>query len=247
MRLIESVNGKALFDMPRLKSLTAHPPGGFCYIEAAAGMKKPFTGSFSSVVNQVSALRRANKYLAEKHGWALDKAGIEYDVEQQNVARCIAHGWTEFLQSEAVATPPVQGDLKKNPFGNAVGGLKRVAAGVGVLLDWLGSGGKPVDQAVAEHRANVCVSCPKNDGGPWTSYFTGKVADKIKTQLQMKHDLALRTTQDEKLTVCSACDCPLQLKVHTPLVHILAHTTDEVKKRLHPNCWITAEAAQLKP
>ena len=228
--------------MARLKSLTAHPPHGFQFIEPAAGMKKPFTGSFSSVVDQVRSLRRANKYLAEKHGWALDKAGIEYDVEQQNVARCIAHGWTDFLQQEFVATPPTyQGDLKKNLFGNAVGGVKRVAAGIGVLLDWLGSGGKPVDQALAEHRANVCATCPKNSGGDWKSYFTGKVADKIKTQLEIKNDLSLRTSQDEKLTVCSACDCPLQLKVHTPLSHILSHTTDDVKKKLDPRCWITAE------
>jgi len=229
--------------MPRLKSLTVHPPHGFSYIEPAAGMKKPFTGSFNSVVNQVSSLRRANKYLAEKNGWALDKAGIEYDVEQQNVARCIAHGWTEFLQSEAVAAPPPQGDLKKNPFGSAVGAVKRVAAGVGVLLEWLGSGGKPVEQSLAEHRANVCSTCPKNDGGPWTSYFTKPMADKIRTQIEIKNDLALRTSQDEKLTVCSACDCPLQLKVHTPLSHILSHTTDEVRKKLDPRCWILSEKA----
>jgi hypothetical protein len=229
--------------MPRLKSLTQHPPHGFLYIEPAAGMKKPFTGSFKSVVDQVSSLRRANKYLAEKHGWSLDRAGIEYDVEQQNVARCIAHGWTEFLQSEAVAYPPPQGELKKNLFGNAVGTVKRVAAGVGVLIDWLGQGGKPVEQALAEHRANVCATCPKNDGGDWKSYFTGKVADKIRTQLEIKNDLSLRTSQDDKLTVCSACDCPLQLKVHTPLTHILAHTTEDVKKKLDPRCWILHEKA----
>jgi len=205
-------------------------------------MKKPFSGSFSSVVDQVRSLRRANKYLAEKHGWALDKAGIEYDVEQQNVARCIAHGWTDFLQQEFVASPPpVQGDLKKNLFGNAAGGIKRVAAGVGVLLDWLGSSAKPVDQAIAEHRANVCATCPRNDGGDWKSFFTGPAAAKIKTQLEIKHDLQLKTSQDDKLTVCSACDCPLPLKVFTPLAHILAHTSPEVEARLADRCWILSE------
>lgn len=227
--------------MARLKSLTKHPPSGFQFIEAAAGMKKPFAGSFTSVVSQVLALRKANKYLAEKYGWALDRAGVERDVEAQNVARCLAHGWTDFIESEAPVYAPTHGDSKKNLFGNAVGGVKRVAAGIGVLLDWLGSGGRPVDQATAEHRANVCVNCPKNDGGDWKSYFTGPIAAKIRTQLEIKNDLALRTSQDEKLTVCSACDCPLQLKVHTPLSHILAHTTDEVKKRLDPNCWILHE------
>jgi len=229
--------------MPRLKSLTVHPPHGFSYIEPAAGMRKPFTGSFNSVVNQVSSLRRANKYLAEKNGWALDKAGIEYDVEQQNVARCIAHGWTEFLQSEAIATPPPQGELKKNLFGNAVGVTKRVAAGVGVLLDWLGESAKPVDQALAEHRATVCATCPQNGKGGLMEYFTGKAADKIKKQIEIKNDLALKTSHDADLGTCLACLCKLDLKCHVPLKHILAHTSEDVKKKLDPRCWILHEKA----
>jgi hypothetical protein len=228
-----------------MKSRNAFPPHGWRYINPIFGMKKDDEGSFNAICQKERARRIANKYLCEKHNLSTDIGAVEYDVEQQNVARCIAHGWNDFVESEAPATNYASQDSKKNSrFGNAVGGLKRVAAGVGVLLDWLGSGGKPVDQAVAEHRANVCVTCPKNDGGPWTSYFTGKVADKIRTQLEIKNDLSLRTSQDDKLTVCSACDCPLQLKVHTPLSHILAHTSPEVKSRLHPDCWITAEERQ---
>jgi len=228
--------------MPKLKSRTQFPPYGFRYINPVFGMKKDDEGSFAVICQKEMARRKANKYLCEKHDLGVDMASVEFDVEQQNVARCIAHGWNDFVESEATATHYAAEDSKKNSrFGSAVGGLKRVAAGVGVLLDWLGSGGKPVDQAVAEHRANVCATCPKNDGGPWTSYFTGKVADKIKTQLEMKNDLSLRTSQDDKLTVCSACDCPLQLKVHTPLHHVLAHTSPEVKVRLDPNCWILHE------
>jgi len=230
--------------MARLKSLTAHPPLGFQFIEPAAGMKKPFSGSFSSVVDQVRALRRANKYLAEKHGWAMDKADIEYEVEQQNVARCIAHGWTDFLQQEFVAsTPTYQGDLKKNLFGNAVGGLKRVAAGVGVLIEWLGNSGKPVDQATSEHRASVCATCPQNGKGGLLEYFTGKAASTIKTQLEIKNDLALRTSHDAELGTCLACTCKLDLKVHTPIQHILTHTSDEVKAKLDPRCWVLHEKA----
>lgn len=231
--------------MARLKNRNQMLPHGFLYNEPAFGMAKPFGGpstSFKVLVDAVWQARKANKYLSEKHNLSTDRAGVEHDVEQQNIARCVAHGWTEFIESEAPAYVPYQGgDLKKNLFGNVVGGTKRVAAGIGVLLDWLGSGGKPVDQATAEHRANVCATCPKNDGGDWKAYFTGKVADKIKTQLEIKNDLALRTSQDAKLTVCSACDCPLPLKVHTPIAHVLAHTTDDVKKRLDPRCWVLHE------
>ena len=227
--------------MTRLKSLTSFPPYGFRYINPVFGMKKDDEGSFSVVCQKELARRKANKYLCEKHNLGLDMISVEYDVEQQNVARCLAHGWHDFVVTDAPVTRYVADGSKKNRFGNAAGGLKRVAAGVGVLLDWLGSGGKPVDQAVAEHRANVCATCPRNDGGDWKSFFTGKIADKIKKQIEIKNDLALRTSQDDKLTVCSACDCPLQLKVFTPLPHILAHTDDKVKKRLADCCWILHE------
>ena len=227
--------------MARLKSLTSFPPYGFRYINPVFGMAKDDEGSFSVVCQKELARRKANKYLCEKHNLGLDMASVEHDVEQQNVARCLAHGWNDFVVTDAPVSRYVADGSKKNRFGSAVGATKRVAAGIGVLIDWLGGGGKPVDQAVAEHRANVCATCPKNDGGSWTSYFAGKIADKIKKQLEIKHDLALRTSQDEKLTVCSACDCPLPLKVFTPLAHVLAHTSDEVKARLHPNCWVIHE------
>lgn len=206
-------------------------------------MAQPISGSFTMVVDQVQALRKGNKYLAEKHGWALDRAGVEYDVEQQNVARCLAGGWTDFIQfDEAPAPPPVSNyeDSKKNRSG-AVAGIKRISAGIGVLLEWLGSGAKPVENRLAEARAAICATCPKNDGGDWKAYFTGPIADKIRTQLEIKNDLQLKTSMDDKLTVCSGCDCPLPLKVHTPLNHVLAHTNDDVKKRLDPRCWVLHE------
>ncbi len=229
--------------MARLKSLTAFPPHEFQYLNPHFGMKKADKGSFGTVCQREFARRKANKYLCEKHGLAIDMNSVEYDVEQQNVARMIAHGWNEFVVTDAPATQlwPDEGSKKNSGRGGVAGGLKRVAAGVGVLLDWLGNAGKPVSQELAEKRAEVCATCPKNDGGDWKSYFTGKIAAKIATQIQMKHDLLLKTSYDDKLTVCSACDCPLALKVHTPLVHILAHTDDKMKQRLDPRCWILHE------
>jgi len=228
--------------MARMKSLSAFPPYGWRYINPVFGMKKDDEGSFSTICQKELARRKANKYLCEKHNLGLDMASVQHDVEQQNVARCRAHNWNEFVEEEMPMQRYVADGSKKNRFGNAAGGgIRRVAAGVGVLIDWLGNGGKPVDQAVAEHRANVCATCPKNDGGDWKSFFTGKIADKIRKQLEIKNDLSLRTAQDDKLTVCSACDCPLPLKVFTPLAHVLAHTDDELKKRLADCCWILAE------
>jgi len=95
-----------------------------------------------------------------------------------------------------------------------------------------------VEQTLADSRAAICADCPKNDGGDFTAYFTEPIANKIRTQLEIRGDLQLRTPSDEKLTVCSACDCPLKLKVWVPLDHILAHTSPEVKTKLDPRCWI---------
>jgi hypothetical protein len=233
--------------MARLKSLTAHPPGSFQHLQPETGQTTPFVGSFNYVVEQVILLRTANPFLCERHGWRTDTPAVEAEVEAYNVARCIAGGWLNFLQQDdpnspmPTYTPPPE-KKKRLPV---VGAVRNVAAGIGVLLDWLGSGGKPVDAKLAEARGAVCVGCPKNDGGDYKAYFTTPVAEKIRTQLEVRNDLQLRTTHDERLTVCSACDCPLALKVWAPLEHILAHTSEKVKADLDARCWITAEAKEL--
>lgn len=223
--------------MARLRSLTAHPPYGFQFLQPETGQTTPFSGSFYSVVEQVMTLRTANPFLAERHGWRLDQAGVEHDVEQYNVARMVAGGWTDFIVEDSPAPPPpayVQPAQKKS----AVASLKRVAAGVAVLVEWLGNGAKPVDQGLADSRAAICADCPKNNGGDFISYFTKPIADKIRTQLEIRGDLQLRTPSDEKLTVCSGCDCPLKLKVWVPIDHVLAHTSADTRTRLDPRCWI---------
>lgn len=233
--------------MARLKSLYQHPPGSFQFIQPETGQEKPFVGSFNAVVAQVVQLRQANRWLADKHAWRTDMAGVEFDVEQQNVARLIAGGFLTFVDDATGYTAPITDyppAEKKTPWANAAGAVKRVSAGVAILMDWLGSGGKPVDYAVADRRAAVCATCPKNDGGDWKAYFTGPVAEKIRVQLEMKNDLKLRTLHDEKLTVCSGCDCPIQLKVHAPIEHIMAHTSEEVKARLDPRCWVLQEGTK---
>jgi len=226
--------------MPHLRSRTEHPPYSFQFLQPETGQSSPIVGSFNHVVEQVMILRQANPFLAERHGWRLDREGVEHEVDQYNTARCIAGGWLNFIvQDDAtpaaplyVMPPPAQ---KKT---SVVGAVRNVAAGVGVLLDWLGSGGKPVEQTLADSRAAICAGCPKNDGGDFTAFFTKPIADKIRTQLEICGDMQLRTPNDDKLTVCSACDCPLKLKVWVPLDHILAHTSEDTKTKLDPRCWI---------
>jgi len=149
---------------------------------------------------------------------------------------------------ERPAPPPHRdlygdGDKKKDPQSAAgvLSGAKRIAAGVKVLLEWLGSGAKPVDHALATARAAVCAECPRNEGGDWRAMFTQPVANRIRQQLEIKNDMKLVTVHDAKLSVCSACLCPLILKPWTPLQHVLDNTSDEVRKALAPQCWVLNE------
>lgn len=187
-------------------------------------------------------LRQANPFLAERHGWRVDLAGVEHDVEQYNVARMIAGGWLDFIiQDDTTPAAPLYvmppPSLKKNA---AVGRIRNVAAGVGLLLEWIGPTAKAVPQELSERRAAICVTCPLNGRGGMLDFFTAEAAKTIHTQLQMRTEMELKTSVDEKLGICRACSCWLPLKVHVPIEFILAHTSDDVKASLDKNCWILA-------
>lgn len=207
------------------------------------GQQKPFKGSFRSVCEQTLVLVNSNPFLAKKHGWPTTMEGMEIMVENYTVQRCLAGRWLDWLLLDAPfpeATPSYQ---KKTLLAGVVGGVARVKAGIGVLLEWLGDGGQPVDPALAVARASVCATCPKNDGGDFKAYFTKPIADRIRLQLEMRGEMQLRTSHDDKLTVCSACDCPLKLKVHVPIDYVLRHTSNSTRSNLDPRCWILSESA----
>ena len=56
----------------------------------------------------------------------------------------------------------------------------------------------------------------------------------------------MSTIYDEKLHLCSACACPLKLKVHVPISWITKRLTPEQMERLKeaPACWIPHEARE---
>src|SRR4030095_11350540 len=127
--------------MPRLKSLPAHPPGSFQFLQPETGQATPFVGSFNFVVEQLQMLRKAHPFLCERHGWA-----TENEVENYNAHRCISAGWLDFVQVDdpnaPVATYTVPPEKKKRL--PVVGGIKRVSDEVASLVRWLGGGGERV-------------------------------------------------------------------------------------------------------
>lgn len=123
----------------------------------------------------------------------------------------------------------------------AVTRAENAAAGVGVVLDWLGDSLEPVALDLAEKRAAVCAGCPQNGRPDFFQKLLGMAASGVKQLIELKNDLELKTSVDDKLKYCGACDCVITLKVHAPMAHIKAHTRDEVKAKLDPRCWMLKE------
>lgn len=197
------------------------------------------TMSFDVLVRFVIEKRRANPGLSQKHGWSLDYNDVAKEVDEYNTQRCLAHGWNNFIMGATVPFREASPSPLKAQQEAAAGSAPKIVAGIRVLLDWLGSGGKPVEPSVAESRSEICAGCPKNGKGNWTRYFTVPASRTIQLQLELKNNLKLETGQDEKLGVCEACLCPLKLKVWAPMQHILKELTPGARKDLDPRCWIT--------
>lgn len=224
-----------------LKSRDQFPPAGFQFLQPETGWEAPFNQSFDVTVKAIMAHRKANPALAKRSNWALDYNSIANELDAFNDARCRAHGWLHFVSQEASPVPFWQPHSEKQGPAVGAGGRSRIVAGVRTLLDWLGSGGRPVNRELAEKRAEVCSGCPMNGKGDWTRFFTVPASQKIKTQLEIKNELKLETPSDEKLGVCEACLCPLKLKVWTPIKHILKEMDEATTSKLDGRCWIPKE------
>ncbi|SRR6266550_1255172 len=224
--------------MAKLLSRDRFPPKGFCVLVPAAGMKEPFSGSFSECVTFLINFRRSNPALVAKNGWSLAPEDVAADVDAENTARMIAHGWLSFVDLEGDPEPDAQ---KKTWVGRLAGAAARVKNAAGMYADLFGPGGKTVTREEAERRAAVCVSCPLNKLGGFTEFFVEGVAKELMHLLGMMRDLNLTTSLESKLGTCQACTCPIAAKVHVELKHIRAHMDSGTMAKLNqsnPRCWI---------
>ncbi len=228
--------------MPHLKSRTAHPPYSFRFLQPEAGQTDEFVGSFNYVVEQVIRLRQANPFLCERHGWSTEVAAVEAEVDAYNTARCIAGGWLDFVVMDDQPVPDYQMAQKKTTapgfFKSVAGNANRIAAGVGLLYDWIGPTAKAVPEELAEKRAATCVACPLNGKGGVLDFFVAEAAKVIHTQLQIRTEMSLKTSLDSQLGICKACSCWTPLKVHVPMEFIMARMPDDVREKLDEKCWI---------
>lgn len=122
--------------------------------------------------------------------------------------------------------------------------LRNDVVGVGLLVDWLGDGGEPVSQILAEHRAYACTHgdngypCKFNvEPGWWDKHVKEPIAETIRADLELKKRLRLHVSSEDALAMCKPCGCCMKLKIWTPLKHIRGHTPPEVFEKFPSWCW----------
>jgi hypothetical protein len=219
-------------------SRSQFPPGGWQFHQPATNWSAPTpkSSTFDQTVNLIIKHRLANGAIRVQHNLSVDPGVVGNELEAFTKARL---GIQE-------PTPPKQ--EPPQPLAQAVAGvvagLKNMAAGGALFLEWETEGLRPASAEQASSRASTCAQCPKNAPRDWASWFTESVAGMYRRKLERLHDLALSTPFDNELHVCAACNCPLRLKVHAPLPLILKHLTVDAKANLNrenPRCWILRE------
>lgn len=237
--------------MARLNNRNRMIPFGLRFYQPETRFDITSSTSFNTLVDKVVAMRKANPALVQKHGWATDWNAVADEVDAFNAAICERMGWHEFINQPGAGVAPspkfkaLSPQSEKQLSAVAVK-VKKVWQGVKTLNDWIESGEPAVPPEQAQKRAEICAACVMNGKGDLESWFTKPAAAAIKLQLGKLSDRKLSTTVDNQLNVCTACLCPLKLKVHTPLEFITSHLEEQTKKELSPQCWILAEMESPK-
>lgn len=238
--LVNRVFGPYKSRMPViLKDRQKQIPYGYKFYQPETGWRPKRHASFYQIVQQVISHRKGNPVMTQKHGWRLDTAGVEQEVDAFNAKLCFDHGWHDYIMGTGVdASPP---KLRPRSASGAVAAGADLVGGATALVEMFGEGGRPVASALAATRAAICASCPKNEQGDWTRFFTEPASMLIRKMLGIVKDLDLRTPHDDKLQICGVCYCPLKTKVWANRSHILRHLKPELQSQLPGHCWIRNE------
>lgn len=130
---------------------------------------------------------------------------------------------------------------------NLIEEFKADVVGIALIRDWLGAGGNPVSQPMAEARAAICLNCPKHQPGAWwEAWFKNPVARAIKRTLEYKNRLSLELYNEKALGNCTVCRCCLVLKCWVPTEHVKEHTPPERLAEFPEFCWIRSELEAMK-
>ena len=215
--------------MPRLKSRTQNPPGGFIFSIPQAGVRENQSWSFNEAVDKYLAIARANPRLRLPQ----DRATVENLIDEQNASRVgLIQGGQIYLAQGGVAPPFITPPPAVAKLAGAINKAQ-------LLKDMMES--DPVGIALAGQRASVCVQCPMNRKADWKAILAAPAFALVRAMMAAKSVEGVTTQYDEKLETCSACDCPLAVKILYPIEMIKKHTTPEQLAKFHPSCWIRSE------
>jgi len=227
------------------------PPGGYMYYQPQTGWWAPGGLTFWQVVDAIIAHRNANPRFGSQ--WTVDRNLVADELDLFTCLRIkndATYCTTDDVKKNPGSRPALRGwpDFKRllqrrlqSAKDAAVDRVENAAAGVGIVLDWLGDSLEPVEPDLAEQRAKVCVDCPQNGRPDFIQKLEGWAASGVRELIHLKNELDLKTAEDERLHHCQACDCALKLKVHAKLVHILNHTDESAMEKLPPHCWVKTE------
>ena len=217
-------------------NLSQTPPGGWAWHEPSTGwwIPNPVSQTHDQAVNLIIKHRMANPAIVAKHRLATDFQSVSRElIAYQQKRGALSPDPLPKL------TPPPTTSQMSGAVKEAVAAVRKMAAGAALLMEWESEGAVHVDQEVANSRAAVCVKCPKNERGKnLTDIFTQPVAAQIKKKMERKEQMNLRTPDDDKLAVCSACLCPLATKVWFPGELIIKRLKPDQRAELHESCWI---------
>lgn len=235
--------------MARLSNRALQIPFGLQFFQPETRFNARPGSSFNNIVDQVVAMRKANPAMTQKHGWSTDWNAVADEVDAYNAAICERMGWTNYISVPATPVPSPKfkalSPQSEKQLSAAAGKAKKVWQGVRTLNDWFESGEPAVPAEQSESRAKTCVACPLNGKGGLEEWFVKPAAAAIKLQFAKLSERKLSTTVDEQLNVCTACICPLKLKVHTPLEFISPHMGEETRRALDLGCWILSEQSKM--
>ena len=241
--------------MAFLNTSNLPPNGYFVFIAETNFTTRKHTG-LEDTVNEVKRHREANP----RFGWATDKECIRRWVLDYTEARLRAmpgQAGMKWLVPDSAPPPggftfprrqqqPAREEVVRSAVvpNKPLEQAKNIFAGIGLWLEWFGK--SPVKPELAAHRASVCARCPLNEpSGNLAQRFSEATAKELLSIFSSLQHQKLQTPHDDKLGVCSACDCPMKAKVWSPIKIIMKHLREESFEKLHADCWILPEALKL--
>jgi len=227
-------------NMVRMKSRTQFPPHGWLFIDSPISDQPlgDLSWDFERLCQQVQAQRVANP----RFKLNTDLNHIREEVDNFNALRMQSiRGADIYVTADTGNAPNFPQPQRQARLRAAAGAVKKLKAGLGLIEAWEAAGYPAVTPEQATMRAAVCATCPKNELGHYTRWFTVPASEHIMKRAAKLREMKLTTPLDDQLGTCAACLCVMTAKVHVPIDFIKEHQVEGVAEELDPRCWILHE------